>query len=241
MDGVVMGGGVGLSAHAAHRVVTERSAVAMPEVGIGFFPDIGVVFRLARSPGFAGTYLVLTGERMDAADAIYCGLADMHIASAKLAEMPAALADCRTADDVRAPPRATCPARLPAGKIAAARPWIDGCYGADNVEEIVARLRAGKPRAAQAALATMRKKSPTSLKITLRNIRDGGYNSGALRKASSRITASRWPASPGTISSKASAPRSSTRTAIRPGGRTRSKTSRRRSSTGTSDRSASWN
>jgi enoyl-CoA hydratase len=64
MDGLVMGGGVGLSAHAAHRVVTERSAVAMPEVGIGFFPDVGASFLLARAPGFVGTFLALTGQRL---------------------------------------------------------------------------------------------------------------------------------------------------------------------------------
>ncbi len=170
MDGMVMGGGVGLSTHATHRVVTERSAVAMPEVGIGFFPDVGASFLLARSPGFAGTYMALTGDRMGAADAIYCGLADIHIAAAKLPELPAALADCRTAHDVRArldemyvPP--------PPGKLAGAQQWIDRCYGADDVETIVERLAAADTDAARTALATMRKMSPTSLKVTLRNIR----------------------------------------------------------------------
>jgi enoyl-CoA hydratase len=171
MDGLVMGGGVGLSAHAAHRVVTERSAIALPEVGIGYTPDIGASFRLARTPGFAGTYLALTGERANAADAIYCGLADVHIASAKLAELPAALAACRSADDVRAQfsALASTPA---AGKIERARAWIDTCFGADNVETIVARLAEATDEAAQATLAVMRKMSPTSLKVTLRNVRD---------------------------------------------------------------------
>jgi enoyl-CoA hydratase len=143
----------------------------MPEVAIGYFPDVGACFLLARAPGFTGTYLALTGDRMNAADAIYCGLADIHIPTAKLAEIPGALVDCRTADDVRkrlgelsAPPAP--------GKLAAARPWIDACYGADSVEEIVARLAACKAEAAAAALATMQKASPTSLKITLRNMRD---------------------------------------------------------------------
>jgi enoyl-CoA hydratase len=170
MDGLVMGGGVGLSTHAAHRVVTERSAVAMPEVGIGFFPDVGAAFLLARSPGFAGTYLMLTGERMGAADAIYCGLADVNIASPRLAELPAALADCRTADDVRARLK-TMSTSPPPGKLPAARPWIDSCYGADTVEHIVDRLRASSVEDAHAALATMLTKSPTSLKVALRNIR----------------------------------------------------------------------
>ncbi len=171
MDGLVMGGGVGLSAHAAHRVVTERSAIALPEVGIGYTPDIGASFRLARTPGFAGTYLALTGERANAADAIYCGLADVHVASAKLAELPSALADCRSADDVRAR-LGTLASPPAAGKIADARAWIDGCFGANDVESIVERLAATAGAAAQATLAVMRKMSPTSLKVTLRNVRD---------------------------------------------------------------------
>ncbi len=170
MDGVVMGGGVGLSAHAAHRVVTERSAVAMPEVGIGFFPDVGAAFLLARSPGFTGTHLALTGNRVGAADAIYCGLADVAIATARLAELPTALADCRDAADVRTrlhklstPPG---PARLPE-----ARSWIDRCYAAATVEDIVEQLRVCDAEATHAVLQTMTKASPTSLKVTLRNLR----------------------------------------------------------------------
>jgi enoyl-CoA hydratase len=170
MDGMVMGGGVGLSTPAAHRIVTERSAVAMPEVGIGFFPDVGASYLLARAPGFSGTYMALTGDRMAAADAIYCGLADIHIAAAKLSELPVALADCRSADDVRrrlgalsSPPAA--------GKMAAARPWIDACFGANDIETIMDRLAASDAEAARAAHATMAKMSPTSLKVTLRNVR----------------------------------------------------------------------
>ena len=170
MDGVVMGGGVGLSAHAAHRVVTERSAVAMPEVGIGYSADVAVSFLLARSPGHVGTHLILTGDWIGPADAIYCGLADIHIPAARLGELPAALAECHTAHDVRArlnemsiSPR---PARLPA-----ARQWIDSCYGANEVEEIVDRLHGCNVDAARSALAEIRRNSPTSLKVALRNIR----------------------------------------------------------------------
>ena len=170
MDGVVMGGGVGLSAHASHRIVTERSAVAMPEVAIGFFPDVGVSFLLARAPGFSGNYLALTGDRMNAADAIYCGFADVHIPAARLAELPSALADCRTSREVRARLDELSVAPLP-GRLPAAQQWIDGCYRADNVEEIVDRLRASHLEAARAALAAMEKASPTSLKVTLRNLR----------------------------------------------------------------------
>jgi enoyl-CoA hydratase/carnithine racemase len=170
MDGLVMGGGVGLSAHAAHRVVTERSTVAMPEVGIGFFPDVGASFLLARAPGCVGTYLALTGARLGAADALYCKLSDIHVAADRLIKLPAALASCRSHDEVRAGlerlSTAPTPPRLPKE-----REWIDACYGGDGLEEIIARLRACRAESAQAALEIMRNASPTSLKVTLRNIR----------------------------------------------------------------------
>jgi enoyl-CoA hydratase len=171
MDGLVMGGGVGLAAHAAHRIVTERSAVAMPEVGIGFFPDVGASYLLARAPGQTGAYMALTGERLGAADAIHCGLADVHVATAKLPELPDALAACRSADEVRGRLELISSA-APAGKLAAAQRWIDNCYGADEVETIIDRLRACDADAARAAAVTMQKMSPTALKVTLRNIRD---------------------------------------------------------------------
>jgi enoyl-CoA hydratase len=170
MDGVVMGGGVGVSAHASHRIVTERSAVAMPEVGIGFFPDVGASFLLARTPGYVGTYLALTGDRVNATDAIFCGFADVHIAVATLATLPAALADCRTADDVQARLGEMSGAPTP-GKLQAAQQWIDSCFDSNDIETIFARLQSINLDAARSALATMQKASPTSLKVTLRNVR----------------------------------------------------------------------
>jgi enoyl-CoA hydratase len=170
MDGVVMGGGVGLSAHAAHRIVTERSALAMPEVSIGYFPDVGISFPLARAPGYVGTHLELTGDRFGAADAIYCRLADVHVPAARLAGLPAALADCRTAAEVQAKLEELSASPAP-GRLAAARQWIDSCYGANEVEEIVARLRACDADGARTALASLEKVSPTALKVALRNIR----------------------------------------------------------------------
>jgi enoyl-CoA hydratase len=170
MDGVVMGGGVGLSAHAAHRIVTERSAIAMPEVSIGYFPDVGISFPLARAPGYVGTHLELTGDRFGAADAIYCRLADVHVPAARLAGLPAALADCRTAAEVQAKLEELSASPAP-GRLAAARQWIDSCYGANEVEEIVARLRACDADGARTALASLEKVSPTALKVALRNIR----------------------------------------------------------------------
>jgi enoyl-CoA hydratase len=170
MDGLVMGGGVGLSAHAAFRVVTDRSAIAMPEVQIGFFPDVGACYLLSRAPGYVGTYLALTGHRVGAADAIYCNLADVHIAADRLSALPAALADFRSSHDVRTRlgelAAAPAPARLPGE-----RRWIDGCFGAADVEEIVGRLQASSDEKAHAAFEAMRKASLTSLKVALRNLR----------------------------------------------------------------------
>ena len=170
MDGLVMGGGVGLSAHAAHRVVTDRSGVAMPEVGIGFFPDVGVSFLLARAPGYAGSYLALTGTRVGAADAIYSGLADIHIPAARIADIASALAACRGTEDVRSKLKELATSPAP-GRFAPVPRWIDACYGADNVEDMIDGLGRCNADAAGAALAAMGKASPTSLKITLRNLR----------------------------------------------------------------------
>ena len=170
MDGLVMGGGVGLSAHAAFRVVTDRSAIAMPEVQIGFFPDVGTSYLLSRAPGYVGTYLALTGHRIGAADVIYCNLADAHIAADRLSTLPAALADCRSSHDVRTRlgelSGAPAPARLPME-----RQWLDSCFAAADVEEIFRRLQASSGEKARAALDIMLKASPTSLKVTLRNLR----------------------------------------------------------------------
>jgi enoyl-CoA hydratase len=171
MDGLVMGGGVGLSAYAAHRVVTERSAVALPEVGIGYFPDIGASYLLARAPDHFGYYLALTGSRIGPADTIECGLADIHVPSAKLTALPAALGECRSKAEVeeRLGELAEPPA---AGLLPVARQWIDHCYGAARVEVTFERLRGVGLPDADAALATMQNASPTSLKITLRNVRE---------------------------------------------------------------------
>jgi enoyl-CoA hydratase len=171
MDGLVMGGGVGLSSHAVHRVVTERSSVAMPEVGIGFFPDVGVSYLLARAPGSVGTHLLLTGERMSAADALYAGLADTHIPTSSLEGLPSALAECRSTAEARTTLNKMA-VQSAAGKLETARTWIDHCYNADKIEDIMRRLRDSPEDQARAALDIIGKASPTSLKVTFRNLRD---------------------------------------------------------------------
>ncbi|MFF8937884.1 enoyl-CoA hydratase/isomerase family protein [Streptomyces paradoxus] len=166
MDGIVMGGGVGVSAHGSVRVVTERSRVAMPETGIGFVPDVGGTHLLARAPGESGTHLALTGTQIGAADAQLCGLADHFVPAAALPEFLGALAELpvREALDghVRTPPE---------GVLAARRDWIDGCYAAGTVEEIVRRLLAHGDPAAKETAETLLAKSPTALKVTLASLR----------------------------------------------------------------------
>ncbi len=166
MDRIVMGGGVGISAHASHRVVTERSLVAMPEVGIGFAPDVGGTWLLSRAPGEVGTHLALTAARINAADAIYSGLADHYVPSDDLDNLlndltsghPHVVFGGRHADPG--------PASLETD-----RSWIDDCYRGDSVEEILGRLRDqdGHGATAAEAIASM---SPTSLKVTLRALRE---------------------------------------------------------------------
>ncbi|MCC3772445.1 enoyl-CoA hydratase/isomerase family protein [Streptomyces sp. UNOC14_S4] len=166
MDGLVMGGGVGISAHGSVRVVTERSALAMPETGIGFAPDVGGTYLLSRAPGELGTHLALTTARLDAGDAVRSGFADHFVPAARLGAFTAALAETDAAEAVRAFGE---PA--PDGALAAHQEWIDHCYAADSVEEILARLTAsGIPEAKEAAEA-IRTKSPTALKVTLAALR----------------------------------------------------------------------
>jgi enoyl-CoA hydratase len=171
MDGTVMGGGVGISAYASHRVVTERSAIAMPEVAIGLFPDVGASFLLARAPGYVGTHLALTGARIGAAGAIFCGLADIHILAGKLSTLPQHLSRCTTSRDVTEVLNGLSTATQ-MSDLASARSWIDHCYAAHTIEDILDRLDWCKEEAACVALQMIQANSPTSLKVTLRNLRE---------------------------------------------------------------------
>ncbi|MFJ8825985.1 enoyl-CoA hydratase/isomerase family protein [Streptomyces sp. NPDC102467] len=166
MDGIVMGGGVGISAHGGVRIVTERSRIAMPETGIGFVPDVGGTYLLPRAPGELGTRLALTGEHIGAGDALLCGLADHYVPSPAL---PALLADLATrpvrdalADHARPAPQ---------GELAAQRPWIDTCFAADTVEEILGRLFDHGDPAAKETAETLLGTSPTAVKVTLAAVR----------------------------------------------------------------------
>ncbi|MEV6360772.1 enoyl-CoA hydratase/isomerase family protein [Nocardia asteroides] len=166
MDGIVMGGGVGLSGHGSHRIVTERSRIGMPEVGIGFVPDVGGTYLLSRAPGELGTHVALTTARMSAGDAIAAGFADHYVPSAALPDLLDAL---RTTDVDAAIARVAEPA--PASDLLTQQSWIDACYSAGTVEEIVSRLQTADSPEATKALDELLSKSPVALKVTLRSLR----------------------------------------------------------------------
>ncbi|MFD0272934.1 enoyl-CoA hydratase/isomerase family protein [Kitasatospora sp. NPDC127111] len=166
MDGITMGGGVGLSAHGSVRIVTERSVVAMPETRIGLVPDVGGSRLLARAPGELGTHLGLASVSMSAGDALLCGFADHFVPSAAVPALLAALAD-RPVDEALA--EYVAPA--PAAPLAEQRGWIDACYAADTVEEIVGRLLGSGVPEAKLAAEELADRSPTMLKVTLAALR----------------------------------------------------------------------
>ncbi|WP_328687839.1 enoyl-CoA hydratase/isomerase family protein [Streptomyces phaeochromogenes] len=166
MDGIVMGGGVGVSAHGSVRIVTERSQVAMPETAIGLAPDVGGTYLLARAPGELGTHLALTGAPVGAADAVLCGLADHFVPSVLVPMFLASLAGSPVPEGL-----ARYAAEPPAGELSGHRSWIDHCYAADSVEEIVERLLGCGIPEAKATADTILTMSPTALKVTLAALR----------------------------------------------------------------------
>jgi len=178
IDGIVMGGGVGISVHGSHRVAGDRFAFAMPEVGIGFFPDVGATWFLPRVPGEIGTYCAMTGERLKAADALAAGIATHRVASARFAELVEALVSAASVDAILA--AFAEPQKTEQGPIMARRPVIDRIFAAASVEEILARLDAeaataeSDARWAGEVAATIRTKAPLSLKIALAQMRRGG-------------------------------------------------------------------
>jgi enoyl-CoA hydratase len=167
MDGVVLGGGVGVSAHGSIRVVTERTKLGMPETGIGFVPDVGGTWLLSRAPGELGTHVALTAGSITGSDAIVLGLADCFLDSSQLPALIEALSRMEAEEAVRSLMRN----HFPPSSLAAERSWIDECYAFDTVEEIVQALQLqGSPAAARAA-ESIHAKSPTAVKVTLESLR----------------------------------------------------------------------
>jgi enoyl-CoA hydratase len=175
IDGLCMGGGVGLSIHGSHRVAGDRFQFAMPEVGIGFFPDVGATWFLPRLPGKLGTYCALTGARLDAADGVAATIATHRVPSERFGALTDALAEPKPVDTILAA------FAIPSGKAALAERHgtIGRLFVADRVEDILAALDAecagGGREAAFAAetAAAIRAKSPTALKVALAQVGAG--------------------------------------------------------------------
>ncbi|NBC32720.1 MAG: enoyl-CoA hydratase/isomerase family protein [Alphaproteobacteria bacterium] len=176
LDGLTMGGGVGISVHGRFRVATEAMVFAMPETGIGLFPDVGATWFLPRAPGETGTYLALTGRRCRTADCYYIGYATHDVPKPEIEGVIADLAAAdwhgdpdRLIEEVLARHRQD-PGPAP---LASHRPVIDRCFGHDSLEAIVAALKAEGGPWAQETLETLATLSPTSLKLTLAALRRG--------------------------------------------------------------------
>jgi enoyl-CoA hydratase len=183
IDGITMGGGAGISVNGAYRIATERTLFAMPETGIGLFPDVGATRFLNRCPGHVGRYLGLTGARLNAEDALYCGFATHFVAHDRVDQVLTTFAS--TLRDAKAERRLIdemldrCAVDPGPAPLAALRPAIDRCFAGDTVEAI---LEALATKAAQGGAhaewadetrAALLTKSPTSLKITLRQLTIG--------------------------------------------------------------------
>ncbi len=174
MDGIVMGGGMGISQGRSNRhirIVTERSKLAMPEVNIGLFPDVGGSYFLSRCPGEIGTWLALTANTIGPADALYAGLADVFVPSAELPALVERL--CGAAGDIAALARAGGAARSPAGELAQHRASIDRHFAGNDMTAILASLAGDPEPFAQASLEAIRKRSPLMLCATLEQLRRG--------------------------------------------------------------------
>jgi len=173
MDGIVMGGGVGLSAHASHRVVTEKTRLAMPEVGLGFFPDVGGTWLLAHAPGEIGTYFGLTGTTMNGPDAVFARFADVVVPAEKLPLLREVLTNVRPgtlAAEVTLLSEGFATGDT-AGPVAARQSAIDALFAFHRMEDILAALRADGSEFAQATLKTLGEKSPRGMVVALKLLR----------------------------------------------------------------------
>jgi enoyl-CoA hydratase len=169
LHGVVMGGGVGVSVHGSHRVADTTAVFAMPETGIGLFPDVGGSYFLPRLPGETGMYLALTGARLKSADMAYTGIATHGIAASAWNSLIERLADGMPVD------RALADGTTSSGvaPLAERRAIIDRCFAERSVEEVLAALDRERDDWAASVASSIRTKSPTSLKISLRELREG--------------------------------------------------------------------
>jgi enoyl-CoA hydratase len=169
MDGITMGGGVGLSVHGSMRIAADNTMFAMPETGIGLFPDVGGSWFLPRLPGKVGMFMALTGARLRAADCIYAGICEAYIPNDRHHEFIAAYRRGESLEDVMERLSET-PEEAP---LSMHREVIDRCFAGNSVEEIVSALEAEGSEWAEKQLSIMSGKSPTSQKISFRQLREG--------------------------------------------------------------------
>jgi len=171
MDGIVMGGGIGLSGHGSHRIVTERSQLAMPETGIGLIPDVGGTWLLAHAPGETGIYLGLTGERMRGAGTMYARFADTFVPSSRLADLAKALSEIQNSSEVDSVIARFSEAPPPSDLVSHARE-IDATFCFDSVEKIRDALASMNTEWSRKTLEELDRRSPLALKLTLAAIRN---------------------------------------------------------------------
>lgn len=170
MDGITLGGGVGISLPCDFRIATENTRLAMPETGIGLFPDVGGGWYLPRLPGRVGEFMALTGARLDGAECHYLGLATHYVEQSSLADMVDRIAT--TPQRVQGPIGAFA-ASPPEARIEQSLPQITRFFASDRLEEILATLEADESEWAQTELGTLRTKSPLSCKVSLRLMAEG--------------------------------------------------------------------
>jgi len=171
MDGITMGGGVGIALPCTHRIATENSRLAMPETGIGLFPDVGGGWYLSRLPGRVGQFMALTGARLDGAECHYLGIATHYVAAANLPDLVDRI--------VAAPGRiagalGAAAGHSPLPRIAASQSAIANLFASDDLEDILAALEVDGDDWARTELATIRSKSPLSCKVSLRLLEESG-------------------------------------------------------------------
>lgn len=170
INGIVMGGGVGVSVHGTHRIGTEKTMFAMPETGIGFFPDVGGTYFLPRMPKKSGVYCALSAGRLKQGDALATGVLTHAVSADSLADLEASL---ETATDIGAAlaPFLVTPER---GPVAAHLEEIEKAFSAESVEEVLNRLDASSNEFTQKAAAAIRGKSPTSVLVAFEQMKRGG-------------------------------------------------------------------
>lgn len=178
LNGITMGGGVGVSIHGSHRIATDNLLFAMPETGIGFFPDVGGTYFLPRLPGKIGFYLGLTGARLKSDDCVGLGIATHKVSSDSLSSIIDALAQTSFSSNPRLSVTEIIERfqlTIQPSTLLAERNAIDTYFSGNTMEELMANLERAKDGIGEEALRTLHKKSPTSLKITLRALQEGQH------------------------------------------------------------------